>query len=777
VTSLWGDRLAEVWASPGKAGAGVVVGKVGVLTARHLAAGALDGDEVLARVVQPGFLTAPWTAMRVEWEDAAWDLALLLVDRGRDPGDRAGSGAWQAPASPSPVVVRLGTTAERDCEAVGFPSAEVQKAASGRPADALRQSEQAVGTLLPAGQGKPPQDPDRPLSQRWMPFDVDVTHPRTGVGWQGISGAGVILPDGRLVGVVVAAESAHEVRRLYAVPLAEALGASPQFTAVLRSLLGQPMPVEARAAPLLRDILRDSCLGPDGLPLLVREAGLEAFGVRDAEVLGEPRFLDYVPRDDDQDLVDGLQRARSTRCMLLVTGGSGTGKSRSAARAARLRVGDHRLLCPQPASFGRLHELPLDTLRPAVVWLDDAESYDERGFRDVVERLLHSDIVVIGTIRRSELEKRMAKGDLRDPLGAVLSDRKVVIEQPWKLDWSNEERARLRDHVTSEALLAWVAAGGSPSVWCVAGPELMNRLGQAKHDDERPCRYRLAGTVLDWYRTGIGEPISIDNATGLVSVPGPPPDEQEFGDALTWALEPVVGVGRRNSQSLLSKVASDAVVAHDYVKDAYPRTADSKVPDAVWRSALAATAGDDDRHLAVGRAAALQANPQVAEAAWRLLAERGNALAIFNLGNLLRDEGEIDAAKVAYQTAIDSGHPDASPTAAFNLGNLLRDEGYRRRQGRLPDGHRLRPPRRGANGRVQPRGPARRPRGYRRRQGRLPDGHRLRPPRSSADGRGQPRDPARRPGRDQRGKGPLRRDTADTTQSMGAGPPSQSGHG
>jgi len=38
VAMIWNDRLAEVWAEPGKAGAGVVIGAAAVLTARCPAA-------------------------------------------------------------------------------------------------------------------------------------------------------------------------------------------------------------------------------------------------------------------------------------------------------------------------------------------------------------------------------------------------------------------------------------------------------------------------------------------------------------------------------------------------------------------------------------------------------------------------------------------------------------------------------------------------------------------------------------------------------------------
>jgi hypothetical protein len=148
--------------------------------------------------------------------------------------------------------------------------------------------------------------------------------------------------------------------------------------------------------------------------MLVGEGGLRAFGVKLAGVPDEPAFLDYLPRDADQKLRDDLQIAQGERRMLLVVGGS-AGESRSAAEAARLHVPSHRPLCPRPTSLARLRELPLADLMAAVVWLDDAERYDEREFRDTVERLLRSGMIIGGHIRRSELEARKPKGDVRNP--------------------------------------------------------------------------------------------------------------------------------------------------------------------------------------------------------------------------------------------------------------------------------------------------------------------------------------------------------------------------
>ena len=61
---VWDDRLAEVWAEPSKAGAGVLVGAAAVLIVRHVVAGVLDHGRVLARVVTYTQGTGPPTGCR-----------------------------------------------------------------------------------------------------------------------------------------------------------------------------------------------------------------------------------------------------------------------------------------------------------------------------------------------------------------------------------------------------------------------------------------------------------------------------------------------------------------------------------------------------------------------------------------------------------------------------------------------------------------------------------------------------------------------------------------
>ena len=285
---LWDERLVEVWASPAKAGSGVAVGDQGVLTARHVIAGVVDGHkpcQVLARRVRRG-TSSSWVAARVVADDPDWDLAVLEVDHIGLRDD-----AWVPPSSPFPAVAALGTAVEHGCEAVGFPDENVQRGEESGPGEEVRQSEQVWGTLLPMGQAKPPIAPQRRLPRQWMPLDADTAAPAEQVGWGGMSGAGVLLPDGRLVGVVVAAEAARQHRRLYVVPLATAMGASLRLAKALATVAGAPVVVEPRHPAVTRDV------GVPAVPVIrsaylqqVKRIAPEVLQDRDAELAELTRF-------------------------------------------------------------------------------------------------------------------------------------------------------------------------------------------------------------------------------------------------------------------------------------------------------------------------------------------------------------------------------------------------------------------------------------------------------------------------------------------------------
>ena len=386
---IWDERLAEVWAPPGKAGSGVVIGTCGVLTARHVidavATGAQAGP-VLARVIRRGSPPSAWVPMRIAGEDAAWDLAVLRVDQ--EAPEAAG---WVRPVSASPVAVTVGGSSEHGCESVGFPDEVVQRPDLADPAGWVRQSEQLLGTLLPMGQAKPAVSLSATLPREWMPLDAQTATPDDQSGWRGMSGAGVVLPDGRLAGVAVATEDRYQQRRLYVVPLASALAQSARLATALADAAGAPVVAETRFAPMYRRLLYHATLRTDGSPVRLDEVDdLGVLGVKPVDLPGDPPYLTYVPRDEDPTLTQQLHEAAAAKRMLLVTGYSGSGKSRSAAYAVRQAYPAHRLLRPLEDQLAALVELPLADLAPAVVWLDDVRKVPAPGAGgDAVEATYH----------------------------------------------------------------------------------------------------------------------------------------------------------------------------------------------------------------------------------------------------------------------------------------------------------------------------------------------------------------------------------------------------
>ncbi len=571
------------------------------------------------------------------------------------------------------MIVALGSGVEDGCEAVGFPQSEVQHAHDEpESSPGVRQTEQAKGMVLPAGQGKPPVNPDRPLLPgRWMPFDVASSTPGTQAGWGGMSGAGVLSDDGRLIGLVKAAEVEHQKRRLYVVPLAEVIANEAGFANALQALTGVRPVAQARSAPVWEELVEPDCVGEDGLPAPIGLVDdLAAFGVKPASVEGEPPFLDYVPRDDDNKLLGALKRDVQNGKMLLVVGGSAAGKSRSLARAVAERLGAHRLVFPLARSLQDLPSAPLGELGKVVVWLDDVQRYSDQSLGDTLKRLRQPGIVVVGTIRLAELRALKPGGELRDPIGEALSDDRLVEQIDWQTKWSAQERARVADHVRSKRVLDAVAAEVPLGAYCVSGPSLLARLEDARRDEINPVPYGLVRTVLDWYRTRISQPIPFQEARRLtaesfastVAVHSAMLDE-----ALTWALTPDTPPPFGTpAQTLLASDPDHRLTVDDYVLDHDQTARPQDIPNSVWQAALA-VANDSDR-FSIAVAADDAEKLKVSQAAMEPLAHAGHSDAMFNLGVLLEDS-DPDVARDWWEKAANAGHAGAM----FNLGVLPAD--------------------------------------------------------------------------------------------------------
>jgi hypothetical protein len=592
VNRLWDDRLAEVWASPGRAGSGVVIGQDVVLTARHVVAGALDGGRILARVVRPSAATAKWSAMRVlpRGVSEEWDLALLVLKDLEAMTNEAGR-EWEYPMSPTPVIVHLGTGAEKECEAVGFPDAESRSKASAHPSEVCRQSEQAVGVLLPAGQAKYAVHPDRALTKRWIPFDVGTSHPNTREGWRGISGGGVVLPDGRLVGLIVAAESDHQLGRLYVVPLAEALADSIDFAQTLRAIC---LMVEEVNAPRVRELL--TLFDEAGRPYRARDVpALDMLGTRrartDIELRGDP-YYPYVRRDLDAMLdaaLDARARGEDHR-ILLLAGDAMAGKSRSLAEAVRRHsvISTWRLLSPRlDANLEQVAELAHGS--GTVIWLDDFNRYLPRINPDRMRKVLCcSQLIVVATIRADSLLAMNFQESWDLVTDSSLTEK---FELSGPLSLPEQSPFRSCQQVLQEAL----AQGQSLGEVLAAAAEMSKRL-TATSDLHRA----LAHLVADWSRAGIPTPLTESDAIRIWGCYLSEPREtwlnsrsaQErsstYENVRDWLLQPVAG-----STTTLIRRDPTGLISDGYLQQ-QRSLAKEVIPKPVWEAALGSAARSSD---------------------------------------------------------------------------------------------------------------------------------------------------------------------------------------
>jgi TPR repeat protein len=681
--SLWTDRLAEIWAEPGNAGSGVIVGGSSVLSARHVIANASPAGKILARIVRADGAAGSWVASRIAWESTAWDLAML------SPLD-ADEAGWLRPTSSSPSIVRLDPRVRPGCEAVGFPHFAVQESTAAPDPTTVRQPEHLLLIALPVGNAKPPVNPDRQLPKAWLPFDVETSTPDSQPGWRGLSGAGVAHPDGRLIGVVVSAESQHQNRRLYAVPLASVLANDPSFVAALEAA-GNSAIAEIEPAPELRRTLLHASIGADGLPLTIDKVELATLGVAEADLPGESPYIDYVERDVDQRIRAALSTAPEQRRLVLVTGGAGAGKSRSVVEAVRAVYPNHRVLLPRtPATVGELPGIVAELDVPMVLVLDSAARFALPGLRAALEDSLEKGVAVVGSIRRSDLESLSAASEASP--AQVLKDQRFVRLEIVKIAWSKNELALAERTFANGGLLTALKQGIAIGAFTSAGPLLVQRLREGRGNDETPERYRLLSIIIDWYRTGINAPVPAAFVREQFFASGY--SSAQYDAALEWCSASVIGAGA-NAQRLVSPLGDRLLELHSLIIEHTRRFMADSIPRQTWDAAARSLSSDQDR-IAFALSALNADERDIAVSMLRPMADRGDPEAMYELAltnpedseNLLRRSAES-----GFEYAIDlygvilSSHDKSAAREWFekrssegrtvsmnNLAVLLRDD-------------------------------------------------------------------------------------------------------
>ena len=159
--------------------------------------------------------------------------------------------------------------------------------------------------------------------------------------------------------------------------------------------------------------------------------------------------------------------------------------------------------------------------------------------------------------------------------------------------------------------------GNALGVYCVAGPDLIRRIEDARNDDEMVWRYALIRTVLDWYRTGTEMAAPLSSVAELMPLVGRLEDrplKEDIDDALeVYPARNRTGsrVGRALSAFGCDSGPAAGITVHDYVLDYDHQDQKRALIDEVWSAALQA-APDDSALFRIGLIAYTQNKTNIA---------------------------------------------------------------------------------------------------------------------------------------------------------------------
>ncbi|MFC9084887.1 tetratricopeptide repeat protein [Nocardiopsis dassonvillei] len=363
----------------------------------------------------------------------------------------------------------------------------------------------------------------------------------------------------------------------------------------------------------------------------------------------------YVVRDVDSELDQRLAAvAVSPRGgLVLVTGASTAGKTRALVAALSRTLPDRMLVAPPEDAD--LRSLPTwlkarTACAPQgwTVWLDDLDRHlGASGLTPaLVAELGQVGALVTATIRRNQLDALRPRAtdhpSASERMGyAVLKTSPVVVER----QWSSQERERARSSGDVRLIKAASDERFGVAEQLAAGP-VLGPFWRSGPETGNPRGYALVAAAVGLAQAGVASPLTREQIEAVhgVYLPDPPPLAEEADQAWAWATRPRSGL-----TGLLVPADHDGRWrAFDYL------TLQDPLPETVWRAALD-TATEQER-FAVGLRASRCDRADVAEAAWRPLAEQGDADAMTGLGLVLEDTAAEGEAAVWFQRAAGRGH-------------------------------------------------------------------------------------------------------------------------
>ncbi|MER6773188.1 tetratricopeptide repeat-containing serine protease family protein [Streptomyces bacillaris] len=644
------ERIAIVQGA--RQGSGFLLDSHLVLTSAHL----FEGEGGAARVAVPG--GTGMRSCRLVWRryDDSCDAALLEADDDlvrEDTTCRMSDVRWGRIS---------GLAAWENCEAVGYPWISLR--------DGMRpDTEQIVGTLKPGSSV---------LRGRYVLDSAHAPPPAVGASsaspWQGMSGAALFVGE-CLIGVVSGDPAQWGHARVEAVPISVVV-ADAGFRRAVEAAAGFcPEVVEiGRSAPQVVHEASASCEG-DWLP--VADADPVSFGVHRApDAVGHPDVVQYVPRCVDAQVDARLEALAETGGMLLLTGDSAAGKSRTLFEGMVRNLCHWSVCKPDP-------DADLSFLRSSsgsdcekVVWLDDLHNYlrSDGLTPSLLDRLVHRGTVVLATLRTEFHEHYTDEEDgpsLSRGTGPRLPSspgRVIRASHHITLDriWTGDER-RVASSREDPRIVAALNADKAHGVaeYLAAGPQVLKRWKAASRVKGNPRGAALVAAAVALARTGVDTALAPESlerlhAHFLDQEGGPALRPEGMEEAWDWASGIVLGV-----TSPLVPGRGGTWKPFDYlVSDAARRSRPRELSGQVWDEALRIV--DDTRRVLVSTVAKVAGRPDVAKEVLRPLAEADDPDGLISLGALLAGEKDYAGAGRCFERASCLG----DSTGAHNMGAL-----------------------------------------------------------------------------------------------------------
>ncbi|MDX3380042.1 tetratricopeptide repeat protein [Streptomyces niveiscabiei] len=632
-------------------GSGFLLDSRLVLTSAHL----FEGESGAARVAVPG--GTGMRGCRLVWRryDESCDAALLEADDdlvGEATTCRMSDVRWGRIS---------GLAAWENCEAAGYPRISLRDGT--RP-----DTEQIVGTLKPGSSV---------LRGRYV-LDSSHAPPPAGASgaspWQGMSGAALFAGE-YLIGVVSGDPAQWGHARVEAVPVSVVV-ADAAFRRAVEATAGFcPEVVEiGRPAPQVVHTA-SSCEG-DWLP--VADADPVSFGVhRVPDSAGHPDVVQYVPRCVDAQVDARLEALAETGGMVLLTGDSAAGKSRTLFEGMVRNLGDWSVCKPDPDADLSFLDSSSGSDREKVVWLDDLHNYlrSDGLTPSLLDRLVRRGTVVLATLRTEfhehytdaedgpSLSRRTGPRLPSSPGRVIRAAHHITLDRIWTDDERRAASSREDPRIVA-ALNADKAHGVAE--YLAAGPQVLKRWKAASRVKGNPRGAALVAAAVALARTGVDTALAPESLERLHTyfldqAGGPALRPEGMEEAWDWASRIVLGVtsplvpGRGGTWKPFDYLVSDAA------RDSRP----GELPGQVWDEVLHIV--DDTRRVLVSTVAKVAGRPDVAKEVLRPLAEADDPDGLINLGALLAAEQDYDGAGRCFERAFCLG----DSTGAHNMGAVF----------------------------------------------------------------------------------------------------------